>query len=361
VVVDVSEVTAAIVESVHRAERTSGYEIASAYVGLAGAHISAMNSRGVVAISRGERGVRHVDVERALEAARALDIPQNREILHVIPRSFSVDGEEGVRDPLGMQAYRLEVEAHIVTGATSSIRNLVKCVQNAGIQIDALVLEPLASGEAVLTDIEQEMGVALVDIGGGTTDIAIFIEGSIWHTVVLPTGGEQLTKDIAVGLRTPFDAAEDVKIKYGHALPQTIMPEETVRVNVFGGDGQNQISRQFLSEIIEARTEEIFEIILKEIKRSGYDGLLPAGIVLCGGTAELPGIRDLGRDVLGLPVRVGEPQELQGLVDTLQSPAFATSLGLLNWGIRHDLPRLTQQPTNNSLKMPAWLKLFLPG
>lgn len=361
VVVDVSEVTAAIVESVHRAERTSGYEIASAYVGLAGAHISAMNSRGVVAISRGERGVRHVDVERALEAARALDIPQNREILHVIPRSFSVDGEEGVRDPLGMQAYRLEVEAHIVTGATSSIRNLVKCVQNAGIQIDALVLEPLASGEAVLTDIEQEMGVALVDIGGGTTDIAIFIEGSIWHTVVLPTGGEQLTKDIAVGLRTPFDAAEDVKIKYGHALPQTILPQETVKVNVFGGDGQHQISRQFLSEIIEARTEEIFEIILKEIKRSGYDGLLPAGIVLCGGTAELPGIRDLGRDVLGLPVRVGEPQELQGLVDTLQSPAFATSVGLLNWGIRHDLPRLAQQPTNNSLKMPAWLKLFLPG
>lgn len=361
VVVDVGEVTTAVVESVHRAERTSGYEIASAYVGLAGAHISAMNSRGVVAISRGERGVRQVDVERALEAARAIDIPQNREILHVIPRSFSVDGEDGVYDPIGMQAYRLEVEAHIVTGATSSIRNLVKCVQNAGVQIDALVLEPLASGEAVLTDIEREMGVALVDIGGGTTDIAIFIEGSIWHTVVLPTGGEQLTKDIAIGLRTPFDAAEDVKIKYGHASPQAIMPEETVKVSMFGEDGQQQISRLFLSEIIEARTEEIFEIILKEIKRSGYDGLLPAGIVLCGGTAELPGIRDLAREVLGLPVRIGEPQELQGLVDTLQSPAFATSVGLLNWGIRHDLPQLAQQPANNSLKMPAWLKLFLPG
>ena len=361
VVVDVGEVTTAIVESIHRAERTSGYEIASAYVGLAGAHISAMNSRGVVAISRGERGVRALDVERALEAARAIDIPQNREILHVIPRSYSVDGEDGVRDPIGMQAYRLEVETHIVTGATSSIRNLVKCAQDAGIQIDALVLEPLASGEAVLTEIEREMGVALVDIGGGTTDIAIFIEGSIWHTVVLSTGGEQLTKDIAVGLRTPFDAAEEVKIKYGHALSQTIMPEETVRVNMFGEDSHQKISRQFLSEIIEARTEEIFEMILQEIKRSGYDGLLPAGIVLCGGTAELPGIRDLARDVLNLPVRIGKPHDLQGLVDTLQSPAFATSVGLLAWGVKHDLPKVEQQPGNNGFKVPEWLKLFLPG
>ena len=362
VVVDVGEATAAITEAVHRAERTSGYEIASAYVGLAGSHINAINSRGVVAISRGERGVRPLDVDRVLEAARAIDIPQNREILHVIPRSFTVDGDDGVRDPVGMQAYRLEVEAHIVTGATSSIRNLIKCVQNAGIQIDALVLEPLASGETALTDIEREMGVVLVDIGGGTTDIAIFIEGSIWHTVVLSTGGEQLTKDIAVGLRTPFDAAEETKIKYGHALPHTIMPHETVKVNAFGEDGQQQISRQFLSEIIEARAEEIFEIILKEIKRSGYDGLLPAGVVLCGGTAELPGIRDLAREVMGLPVRIGEPKDLQGLVDTLQSPAFATSVGLLGWGIKHDLPQLTrQQSGNNALKMPAWLKLFLPG
>jgi cell division protein FtsA len=305
--------------------------------------------------------VRQLDVERVLEAARAIDIPQNREILHIIPRSYTVDGDDGVRDPIGMQAYRLEVEAHIVTGATSSINNLVKCVQNAGIQIDALVLEPLASGEASLTNIEREMGVALVDIGGGTTDIAIFIEGSIWHTVVLSTGGEQLTRDIAVGLRTPFDAAEEAKIKYGHALPHTIMAEEMVKVNMFGEDGQQKISRQFLSEIIEARTEEIFEIILKEIKRSGYDGLLPAGIVLCGGTAELPGIRDLARDVLNLPVRIGEPHDLQGLIDTLQSPAYATSVGLLEWGVKHDLPEVAPQPSNNAIKMPAWLKVFLPG
>lgn len=361
VVVNVGEVTAAITESLQRAERTSGYSIASAYVGMAGAHISSTNSRGVVAISRGERGIRPVDVERALEQARAIDIPHNREIVHIIPRGFTVDGDDGVRDPIGMQGYRLEVEAHIVTGATASIRNLIKCVQAAGIQMDALVLEPLASGEAVLTDIEREMGVVLVDIGGGTTDVAIFIEGSIWHTMVLPTGGEQLTNDIAVGLRTPFNTAEELKIKYGHAMPDTISPDDLLKVNVFGEDGQQHISRQFLSEIIEARAGEILELILKEIKRSGYDGLLPAGMVLCGGTAELAGIRDLARDVLGLPARIGQPQNLRGLVDTLQSPAFATSVGLLQWGIKHDLPHSAPQPEGPSLKMPGWLKVFLPG
>ncbi len=361
VVVNVAEVTSAITESIQRAERTSGYEIASAYIGLAGAHINSLNSRGVVAISRDERGIRSVDVERVLEAARAIDIPHNREILHIIPRSFTVDGDDGVRDPLGMQAYRLEVEAHIVTGSTSSIHNLIKCVQKAGIHIDSLVLEPLASGEAVLTDIEREMGVVLVDIGGGTTDIAIFIEGSIWHTVVLPTGGERLTNDIAVGLRTPFNVAEDIKIKFGHALPDTIMSGEMVEVNTFGEEGEQKIPRQFLSEIIEARTEEILEMVLKEIKRSGYDGLLPAGVVLCGGTAELPGIRDLARDVLKLPSRIGSPQELHGLVDTLQSPSFATSIGLLKWGVQHDATERKPPPSAGGLKMPAWLKAFLPG
>lgn len=361
VVVNVGELSTAINDSLNLAERTSGYEIASAYVGLAGAHVSALNSRGVVAVSRGERGIRPVDVERALEAARAIDIPHNREILHIIPRGFTVDGDDGVRDPIGMQAYRLEVEAHIVTGSTSSIQNLVKCVQNAGVHLDAMVLEPLASGETVLTDIEREMGVVLVDIGGGTTDIAIFIEGSIWHTSVLPTGGEQLTNDVAVGLRTPFNLAEEIKIKYGHALPHAVMPGETVQVNMFGEEGQQHISRQFLAEIIEARMEEICEIILKEIKRSGYDGLLPAGVVFCGGTAELPGLRELAREVIGLPARIGVPQNLRGLIDTLQSPAFATSVGLLEWGIKHDLPRTSHRSAGGYLKMPEWLKLFLPG
>jgi cell division protein FtsA len=360
VVVNVQEATDAIATSIEKAERISGYAIQSAYVGLAGAHISAINSRGVVAISRGERGVQPADVERALEAARAVAIPVNREILHVIPRGYSVDGDDGVRDPLGMQAYRLEVESHIITGATSSIHNLVKCVQATGVGIDALVLEPLASGEAVLTDVEREMGVVLTDIGGGTTDIAIFIEGSIWHTAVLPTGGEHITNDIAVGLRTPFTTAEELKIKYGQARSQLINPNESVDVAMFGEGERQRIPRQFLSQIIEARVEEIFDMILQEIKRSGYDGLLPAGVVLCGGTAELAGIRDLAREVLNLPVRVGAPQDLQGLVDILGSPAYATSVGLVQWGLHHDAQRPARPSRNGHFRLPGFLKAFLP-
>ncbi len=360
VVVNVQEATRAIATSIEKAERISGYEIESAYVGLAGAHVSAINSRGVVAVNRGERGIQPADIERALDAARAIAIPHNREVLHVIPRSYTVDGDDGVRNPLGMQAYRLEVETHIITGATSSIHNLVKCVQTTGVGIDALVLEPLASGEAVLTDVEREMGVILADIGGGTTDIAIFIEGSIWHTVVLATGGEHITNDIAIGLRTPFTTAEELKIKHGHARPQAINPNETLDVAAFGEGGRQQVSRQFLSQIVEARAEEIFDLIRQEIKRSGYDGLLPAGVVLCGGTADLTGIRDLARDMLNLPVRIGAPQELHGLVDILESPAYATSVGLLQWGLRHDAPRPARVRRNGHFKLPGWLKAFLP-
>ena len=360
VVINVQEATQAIATALEKAERISGYAIQSAYVGLAGAHISAINSRGVVAVNRGERGIQPADIQRALDAARAVPIPHNREVLHVIPRSYTVDGDEGVRDPLGMQAYRLEVESHIVTGATSSIHNLVKCVQATGVGIDALVLEPLASGEEVLTDVEREMGVVLADVGGGTTDIAIFIEGSIWHTAVLPTGGEHITNDIAIGLRTPFTTAEEIKIKYGHASPGSVNPGETFDVAVFGEGERQSVPRQFLSQIIEARVEEIFDLILQEVKRSGYDGLLPAGVVLCGGSAELAGIRDLAREALNLPVRIGAPQDLQGLVDILGSPAYATSIGLLQWGLRHDAPRPARAQRNGHFKLPGWLKAFLP-
>jgi cell division protein FtsA len=360
VVISVNECAAAIAESIKQAERLSGYQIASAYVGLAGAHVDGINNRSVVAINRGERGIQTGDVDRALEAAQAIALPPNREVLHVLPRTFTLDGDDGVRDPIGMHAFRLEVEAHIVTGATSSIHNLVKCIQTRGIDIDALVLEPLASGEAVLTPIEREMGVVLADIGGGTTDIAIFIEGSIWHSVVLPTGGEQLTNDLAIGLRTPFATAEEIKIKYGHALPNKVTPEESVHVNSFGESNRQRVSRQFVSEIIEARMEEILELILREIKRSGYDGLLPAGVVLCGGTAELAGLRDQARDLLGLPVRVGTPKDLRGLVDRLESPAFATSVGLLRWGLQHDAPPPVRERRNGRMKLTNWLKVFLP-
>jgi cell division protein FtsA len=360
VVVNVQEATEAIATSIEKAERISGYRIESAYVGLAGAHVSSVNSRGVVAVNRGERGVQAADVERALDAARAITIPHNREVLHIIPRGYTVDGDDGVRDPLGMQAYRLEVEAHIITGATPSIHNLVKCVQATGIGIDALVLEPLAAGEAVLTDVEREMGVVLADVGGGTTDIAIFIEGSIWHTVVLATGGEHITNDIAIGLRTPFTTAEELKVKYGHARPQAINPAENLDVAVFGEGGRQPVSRHFLAQVIEARVEEIFDLVLQEIKRSGYDGLLPAGVVLCGGTADLAGIRDLARDMLNLPVRIGTPQDLEGMVDMLSSPAYATSAGLLQWGLRHDAPRPTRAQRNGHFRLPGWVKAFLP-
>lgn len=360
-VVNVSETTEAIAASVEKAERVSGYEIGRAHVGVAGAHISSFNSRGVVAVSRGH-SITQDDVDRVLDAALAIAIPHNREVIHVIPRGYTVDGQDGVREPLGMHGFRLEVEAHIITGAATSIYNLVKCINQVGIEIDELVLAPLASGEAVLTDNEREMGVVLTDIGGGTTDMAIFIEGSIWHTVVLPIGGNHLTNDVAVGLRAPFATAEEIKEKYGYARSEGVAADETIDVAVFGWDSWQAISRRFLSEIIEARATEIFSIILQEVKRSGYDGLLPAGVVLCGGTAQLAGIRELGREILQLPARIGAPRDLQGLVDVLSSPAYATSVGLLLWRLREEAalpPR--ERPGGLWQRVVQWLRSFLPG
>ncbi len=360
-VVNVSETTEAIAASVEKAERVSGYEIGRAHVGVAGAHISSFNSRGVVAVSRGH-SITQDDVDRVLDAALAIAIPHNREVIHVIPRGYTVDGQDGVREPLGMHGFRLEVEAHIITGAATSIYNLVKCINQVGIEIDELVLAPLASGEAVLTDNEREMGVVLTDIGGGTTDMAIFIEGSIWHTVVLPIGGNHLTNDVAVGLRAPFATAEEIKEKYGYARSEGVAADETIDVAVFGSDSWQAISLRFLSEIIEARAAEIFSIILQDVKRSGYDGLLPAGVVLCGGTAQLAGIRELSREILQLPARIGAPRDLQGLVDVLSSPAYATSVGLLLWRLREEAalpPR--ERPGGLWQRLVQWLRSFLPG
>lgn len=365
VVVNVQEATESIQASVQKAERISGYEIARAYVSVGGGHITAINSRGVVGISRG-RGISEYDIERALDAARAIAIPHNREIIHTIPRGYIVDGQEGVRDPLGMQGIRLEVEAHIVTGASTSVSNLVKCVRDAGVQIDDLILQPLASGEAVLTEQEREMGVILADIGGGTTDVGIFIEGSIWHTIVLGTGGEHLTRDVAVGLRTPYGTAEELKIQYGHAIPASLPTDELIEVTSFGNGAREAVSRRRLAEVLEARAEEILTLTLREVKRSGYDGLLAAGLVLCGGSAELAGFKDLAVRVLDLPVRVGAPHDLQGLTDVLESPAYATAVGLLLWGAR-------QTPSDESETRPPrppsifwqrvrnWFRAFLPG
>ena len=361
VIVNVNEATAAIAESIRQAENSSGYHIESAYVGLAGTHISAQNNRGTITLNS-RKSIQNADITRVLNAARVANLPENREILHIIPRNFTVDGADGVKEPVGMFAQQLEVEAHIVTGATSSINNLVTCIQQNDIKVDALVLEPLASGEAILTDMEKDMGVMLVDIGGGTTDIAIFIEGSIWHTTVLPTGGQHITNDIAVGLHTPFDVAETLKIKHGHANPKKIRSEVPLKISTFGENGGQEIDHKFLAEIIEARTEEIFELILKEIKRSGYDGLLPAGVVLCGGTANLTGIKDIGQNVLNLPIRIGAPKNLRGRIEKLTEPEFATAIGLLQWGKNNEPQQETRKRKNKKNKFLDWLKTaFLPN
>jgi cell division protein FtsA len=362
VVVNATEAADAIVASVERAERISGYHVTQAYVSIAGAHIQSSNSRGVVAIPHSDRGISDEDVTRALDASQAVSIPEHHEVVHVVPRGFSIDGQEGVNDPRGMYGARLEVEAHIVTGSTLSIQNLVKCVNALNIEVDELILSPLAAGEAVLTPTERAMGVALADIGGGTTDIAIFIEGSAWHTAILPVGGNHLTNDVAICLRTPFEEAEEAKKKYGHARPNQVSVDEELNIAAFGEETHQRISRRQLAEVLNARVEEIATLILQEIKRSGYDGLLPAGVVLCGGTSQLPGIRDVVREVIGLPVRIGQPHDLQGLVDILSNPAYASSVGLLLWGQDQKptvRPHAPSQPLTG--RMARWFKNLLPG
>lgn len=364
VVVNVGEATAAIAESIDIAERVSGYQIERAYVGASGGHVASMNSRGVVAIGRGDHGVDYDDIERAMDAAGAVPIPHNRQIIHVVPRGYIIDGQDGVRDPVGMLGFRLEVEAHIITGSATALQNLVKCVEDLGIGVDEVILGPLASGQAVLTETEREMGVVLADIGGGTTDIAIFIDGTIWHTVVLEVGGNHLTNDLSIGLRLPFESAEEVKLKYGHAQPKSVRAEESFTVPTFGGDARQQVFRREVANILEARVEETFSLILREIKRSGYDGLLPAGVVLCGGSAQLPGMCELGKQVLGMPLRIGQPRDLLGLVDQLASPAYATSVGLLQWGVKASLsPSLRRRRSRPGIgqRIGHWLRNFLPG
>jgi cell division protein FtsA len=362
VIVNVNEATQAIQASVEKAERISGYDIERAHVSLAGAHVTSLNSRGVVAVQRGERGITPEDVDRALDAARAIAIPHDREVVHIVPRGYTVDGQEGIRDPVGMVGFRLEVEAHIITGAVSSIHNLIKCVEDAGVGVDELVLDPLASGEAVLADTEREMGVVLVDVGGGTTDIAVFIEGSIWHTTILAVGGNHLTNDIAVVMKMPNAAAEEAKIQFGHAFSEAVDPAEMIQVMTFGDNVPVKVSRREMAQVIEARVEEIFSLVMQEIKRSGYDGLLPAGVVLTGGTAQLRGIRELGRQVLKLPVRVGGPSDLLGLTDSIMSPAYATSVGLIRWGQRQGAlgPNAAGHGPGVGRRFISWFRALLP-
>ena len=340
VVVDLGAASQAIARSVDKAERTSGLEITAALVSLAGSHVSSVNSRGVVGIT-GQTIDEH-DIARATDAARAVAIPHNREIIHVIQRGYTVDGQDGIRMPLGMHGYRLEVETHIITAAASTVENLRQCVAASGVDVSQFVLNPLASAEVVLTETERQMGVVVCDMGGGTTDMAICIDGDVWHTAVLAVGGNHVTSDIAHGLRLPVSQAEEIKLQHGHALIAEVGPQEYFNIKPFGEETPCQISRQELAHIIQARVEEIFGLVLQEIKRSGYDGLLPAGMVLTGGASALPGIRTLASQVLGLPVRIAKPENLVGMVDRLNSPAFSTSVGLLRWW---DLMNELEPPT----------------
>ncbi len=336
VVTDVNALSAAIMSSVHKAEKSSGYEIGRAFVSVAGGHIESLNSKGAVGINN-SRGVQLGDLERAMDAARAITLPHGRQILHVIPRNYSLDGQTGLRSPLGMLGFRLEVEAHIVTAATQNIQNLAKCVEDAGVYVDRFILNPLASGDIVLTPEERESGVMVVDIGGGTTDLAMFIDGAVWHTAVIAVGGQHITSDTAAGLHLPSDLAEAVKLKYGHADPNAVSALEAFPIQPFGEDLPSKVQRTDLAHIINARVAEIFELILKEAKRSGYDGLLKAGIVLTGGSSMLPGIRTVAQNVLKLPVRVAQPENITGMADTLKNPAYSTSVGLLKLGLIMDL------------------------
>jgi cell division protein FtsA len=366
-IVDLQAASQAIGRSIEKAERTSGMEITSALISLAGSHVSSVNSRGVVGISG--RVIEQEDVFRALDAAQAVAIPHNREIIHVIQRGFVVDGQDGIRQPVGMHGYRLEVEAHIITAAAATVENLRQSVQSSGVQASHFVLNPLASAEVVLSETERQMGVVVCDIGGGTTDMAIYIDGDIWHTMVLGIGGNHITSDIAHGLRLSISQAEEVKKQYGNALQNELDERDSFSTRIFGEENPVEIRRKDLAMIIEARVEEIFDLVLQEIKRSGYDGLLPAGVVLTGGSSQLPGMRTLAGQVLGLPVRVARPENLLGLTDQLNSPAYSTSVGLLYWAMlmSEAAPaagggkrshRKGGNPTLDTIK--TWLKRLLP-
>ena len=332
-VVNINEARESIRESVKKAEQSSNYKVESAYVGVTGRHVTSMNNKGVVAITRNDRVVRPDDLKRVLASAQSVKVPSERRLLHVIPRSYAVDGQPGVKNPVGMHGFRLDVETHVITAAVTSIQNLVKCIRSIGIDIEDLVLEPLASSEAVLTEDEKKVGIILADIGGGTTDIAVFKEGSIWHTAILPVAGYQLTRDVSIGLGLPFDVAEEMKKRYGSVMPVYESKAETTTAISQDGHG---VSYQDLCDIIRARVEEIMKLILLELPNSEYEALVPAGLVLTGGSSNLSGIAVLGRDVLRIPVRVGTPTNMHGITDALCDPAYATSVGLLLWAAKHE-------------------------
>ena len=330
VVVNIDSTVESIKKAVQEAELMAGVEINSVFVGISGGHIKGINSRGVAAIKNREVGA--ADVARAIDGARAVNIPMDQQILHVLPQEFIIDDQDGIKEPLGMSGTRLDVKVHIITGAVTAIQNIVKSCSRAGLHVNDLVLQPLASSRAVLTPEEQELGVVVADVGGGTTDIAFFLEGSLWHTEVLPIGGNHLTNDIAIGLRTPASEAEKIKIKYGCALSSLVKHEETLDVPSVGGRPPRLLSRQILCEIIEPRVEELFGMVQQRLKKTGFEDMFASGVVLTGGTALMEGVQDAAERYLGLPIRRGTPRNIGGLTDVVNSPIYATGVGLVIYG-----------------------------
>jgi cell division protein FtsA len=333
VVINIDSTVQSIKKAIEEAELMAGCEISTVYAGIAGGHIKGFNSHGVVAVK--EKEITPADVDRVIDAAKAVAIPMDREVIHILPQEFIVDEQDGIREPVGMSGVRLEAQVHIVTGAVSSAQNIIKCANRTGLNVADIVLEQLASSESVLTEDEKELGVALIDMGGGTTDLAIFSEGAIVHTSVLAVGGNHLTNDIAVGLRTPTHEAEKIKQKYGCAMASMVDRDETIEVPSVGGRNPRVLSRQILCEIIEPRVEEIFMLVQREIEKSGYAELLASGVVITGGTTLLEGMPELAEDVIGLPVRRGLPRGIGGLVDVVKSPKYATGVGLVLYGSKN--------------------------
>ena len=359
VVVNIESTVQSIQRAVEEAELMADCEINAVYAGIAGSHVRSLNSHGVVAIR--DREVTHGDVEHVIDAAKAVAIPADQRILHVLPQEFIIDGQEGIRDPIGMSGVRLEAKVHIVTGADSAAQNIIKCVQRCGLVVEDVVLEQLASSFAVLTDDEKELGVCLVDVGGGTTDIAVFGNGAIRHTAVIPIAGDQVTNDIAVSMRTPTQYAEDIKIRYACALSQLANPDESIEVPSVGDRPARRLARQTLAEIVEPRYEELFNLIREELRRSGFEEVIAAGIVLTGGSARMEGAIELAEEIFHVPVRLGLPGRVKGLGDVVRSPIYSTGVGLLLYARENSAPASRAAALGGNVagvfdRMKSWFK-----
>ena len=359
VVVNIESTVQSIQRAVEEAELMAGCQINSVYTGIAGSHIRSLNSHGIVAIR--DKEVSPADVERVIDAARAVAIPADQKILHIIPQEFIIDSQEGIQEPVGMSGVRLEAKVHMITGAVSAAQNIVKCVRRCGLEVDDIILEQVASSYSVLSDDEKELGVCIVDIGGGTTDIAVFTEGSIRHTAVIPIAGDQVTNDIAVALRTPTQYAEEIKIKYGCALTQLASSDETIEVPSVGERPARRLARQTLAEVVEPRYEELLTLVQAELRRSGFEDLVAAGIVLTGGSAKMEGLVELAEEVFHCPVRVGTPQYVTGLADVVRNPIYATGVGLLLFGQQNGQQRISDSHVGKGFKgvwerMKGWFQ-----